>query len=81
MMTVRAAAERMGISTSLVYELCACGSLPHVRIGRPGSRGCIRITDADINAFLASQKIGGQAPARSPPPMQKKAFKHVVIPN
>jgi excisionase family DNA binding protein len=79
MMTVKTAAERMSISDSLVYELCACGSLPHVRIGRPGSRGCIRITDADIDAFLASQKIGGSTPSR-PPPNQKRVFKHVIIP-
>jgi hypothetical protein len=70
----------MGISDSLVYELCACGSLSHVRIGRPGSRGCIRITSADIDAFLASQKVGGTAPARASPLQQKKVFKHVVIP-
>jgi len=80
MMTVKAATERMGISDSLVYELCACGSLRHVRIGRPGSRGCIRITDADIDAFLASQKVGGESPARAPPRQPKKVFKHVVIP-
>ena len=80
MITVKTAAERMGISDSLVYELCACGSLRHVRIGRPGSRGCIRITDADIEAFLASQKVGGDAPARAPPRQQKKVFKHIVIP-
>ncbi len=80
MLTVKAAAERMGISGSLVYELCACGLLSHVRIGRPGSRGCIRITDADINAFLASQKIEWRAPARVPPSNQRKAFKHVTIP-
>jgi excisionase family DNA binding protein len=79
MMTVKAAAERMSISESLVYELCACGSLRHVRIGRPGSRGCIRITAADIDEFLASQKVGGNAPSR-PPRQQKKVFKHVVIP-
>ena len=81
MLRVKAAAERMGISESLVYELCACGSLSHVRIGRPGSRGCIRIADADIDAFLASQKVGGDASARPPPRQQKKVFKHVVIPN
>ena len=81
MMTVKTAAERMSISDSLVYELCACGSLPHVRIGRPGSRGCIRITDSDISDFLASQKVGGAAPTRAPPQKQKKVFKHVVIPN
>lgn len=76
MLTVKAAAERMGVSDSLVYELCACGSLPHVRIGRPGSRGCIRIAVADIDAFLARQKVSGTAP----PPNQRKVFKHVVIP-
>jgi excisionase family DNA binding protein len=81
MMTVKVAAERMGISDSLVYELCACGSLPHVRIGRPGSRGCIRITQADIDAFLASQKVGGADPSRASPARQKRVFKHVVIPN
>jgi excisionase family DNA binding protein len=80
-LNVKQAAMRMGISISLIYELCACGSLPHVRIGRPGSRGCIRITDADISEFLASQKVGGQAPARAPPAKQKKPFKHVVIPH
>jgi excisionase family DNA binding protein len=79
MMTVKNAAERMGISDSLVYELCACGSLPHVRIGRPGSRGCIRLTEADIQEFLANQKVVVSVPARALPP-QKKRFKHVVLP-
>jgi len=32
-----------------------------------------RITDADIEAFLASQqKVGGEAPARPPPRQAKK---------
>ena len=79
MLRVKAAAERLGVSESLVYELCACGALPHVRIGRPGSRGCIRLTEADILEFLASQKVGGSAPARSPP-KQKRVFRHVIIP-
>ena len=80
MLRVKAAAERLGVSESLVYELCACGALPHVRIGRPGSRGCIRLTEADIQEYLANQKVGGSAPARSPP-KQKRVFKHVIIPN
>lgn len=79
MLNVKQAAERMGISDSLVYELCSCGSLPHVRIGRPGSRGCIRLTETDIQEFLASQKVGGSAPARASP-AKKRVFKHVVIP-
>jgi excisionase family DNA binding protein len=79
MLRVKDAAKRMGISESLVYELCASGVLPHVRIGRPGSRGCIRLSEADIDLFLASQKVAGNAPARAPP-QRKKVFKHVVIP-
>ena len=79
MLRVKDAARRMGVSESLVYELCACGALPHIRIGRPGSRGCIRISESDIDAFLASQKVAGEAPARAPP-LRKKVFKHVVIP-
>ena len=77
MLRVKDAAKRLGISESLVYELCAAGALPHARIGRPGSRGCIRIAEADVDAFLASQKVQGNAP---PPPQRKKVFKHVIIP-
>jgi excisionase family DNA binding protein len=80
MMTVKSAAARMGVSESLVYELCACGALPHVRIGRPGSRGCIRLTEADIQEYLAGQKVGGSSPSRQQP-KQKRVFKHVIIPN
>lgn len=79
MMTVKAAAKKMAVSESLVYELCACGALPHIRLGRPGSRGCIRIAEVDIDAFLASQKVPGTAPPRVKP-AQGRAFKHVVIP-
>ena len=79
MLRVKAAAERLGVSESLVYELCACGALPHVRIGRPGSRGCIRLTEVDIQEYLASQKVGGSRPSR-PPPKLKQVFKHVIIP-
>ena len=80
MMTVKAAAEKMGISDSLVYELCACGSLSHVRIGRPGSRGTIRISEADIDTFLENQKVGGTVPSRAMTTKQTKVFKHVMIP-
>lgn len=79
MMRVKEAAKRMGISESLVYDLCAAGVLPHVRIGRPGSRGCIRISQEDIDGYLASQKV--ERPTSSKPmPARKRIFKHVVIP-
>jgi excisionase family DNA binding protein len=34
MLTVKRAAERAGVSVSLIYSLCAEGRLPHIRLGR-----------------------------------------------
>jgi excisionase family DNA binding protein len=52
MLTVKAAAERAGVSVSLIYSLCAEGRLPHVRLGREGRRGTIRIRESDLSEFL-----------------------------
>lgn len=41
MLTVKQVADTLGISTSLVYGLCAGGKLRHERHGL--GRGCIRI--------------------------------------
>jgi excisionase family DNA binding protein len=53
-MTVKQAAARIGVSDSLVYELCKAGLIRHTRHGRPGKRGCIRIEEADLDAYRAS---------------------------
>ncbi len=76
LLNIKSAAERLGISQSLVYELCAAGSLPHVRIARPGSRGIIRIDAADLDGFIAQQKVYSKPAARAPPD-EKHVFKHV----
>jgi excisionase family DNA binding protein len=52
-MTPKQAAARIGVSDSLVYEWCAQGLLPHYRFGRKGRRGCIRIDESELDAFLA----------------------------
>ncbi len=54
-MTVRAAAERLAVSTATVYALCDRGELPHVRISN-----AIRIAPADLAAYLAGQRSGGR---------------------
>ena len=73
MLTVKQAAKRAGVSSGLVYEWCDCGILPHLRLGRPGKRGAIRIEEADLDAFLASQKREGrQEPPPSPKPQPVK---------
>jgi excisionase family DNA binding protein len=55
LLTVKEAAGRLGISLSLVYELCKVGLIRCTRHGRPGKRGCIRIAEADLHAYLAAK--------------------------
>jgi excisionase family DNA binding protein len=55
-MNVKATAQRMEMSKSLVYKLCQEGRLPHTRIGQQGKRGAIRISEEDLRAFLAGAK-------------------------
>ena len=62
-MTVKEVAHMMGISESLVYELCRLGVLRHSRHGRPNSRGTIRIgEDAVAECRAACQRQGPSAP-------------------
>ena len=70
-LTVKQAAERAGVSDSLIYECCAEGRLPHYKLGRKGRRGTIRIEEADLDAFLAACRQEAKA--------QEEAFvlKHI----
>src|SRR4051812_13449798 len=56
--TVKQAAERTGISASLLYELCAAGLIRHTRHGRPGSRGTIRISEEALAEHLKACEQG-----------------------
>lgn len=49
--TVEEIAELLKISRSNVYQLVSRGLLAAHRIGQ--GRGCIRISESDLNAFLA----------------------------
>jgi hypothetical protein len=64
-LTVKQAAERAGVSESLVYAWCDSDLLPHARLpgARPTARGrgLIRISEADLAAFLLRYKRGGKA--------------------
>lgn len=46
-LTVKQSATRLGVSKSLVYQLCAAGKLPHYRVGI--GRGTIRIEEQDLD--------------------------------
>ena len=53
----RQTADVLGISRSLVYALCKSGVIAHARHGRPGKRGCIRITEAEVERYRASCQV------------------------
>lgn len=67
MLTVKQAAERIGVSESLIYAWVQSGSLPHYRLGRSRKRGKIMIDPEDLAALLASMKVEGQQVAPDSP--------------
>lgn len=76
-LTVKQAAERTGFSESLIYCWTATEKrLRHIRIGKKGARGSIRIDPADLQAFIEDELTVG------PPPKKAKAspagaFRHI----
>lgn len=64
MITPRQAASRLGVSVSLIYQLCRQAALRHYRIGGIGKRGRIAIDEADLQSYQAACcKEASQAPA------------------
>jgi excisionase family DNA binding protein len=60
MMTVKQAAERLQCSAATVYQLCAAKLILHSRVGL--GRGVIRITEADLAAYLAARRVQPERP-------------------
>jgi len=52
LLSVRQAADQLGICTATVYGLCADGALAHIRI-----LNAIRIAPADLAAFIAARRV------------------------
>lgn len=67
MLTPKQAAEKIGVSDSLIYEWCSQGLLTHYRFGRKGRRGKILIEEKDLDAFLDACR---QEPAPPAPPLK-----------
>jgi excisionase family DNA binding protein len=51
MLSPKAAAERIGVSASLIYQLCGEGVLRHFRFGGKNKRGRIRIEDSEVERY------------------------------
>lgn len=55
--TIREASDRLHVSPSLIYALCARGLLDHHRCGL--GRGTIRITEKALEVYLQRSKVTG----------------------
>lgn len=62
LMTMQAAAERIGCSKGHVYNLIAAGRLPRYDIAL-GPRPVTRVADSDVDAYIES--IRQPAPSRT----------------
>ncbi len=81
-MTVKDVAARAGVCPGLVYIWVQSGVLAHYRVGRPGTRGAIRVAEADLQVFLASLKREPRPEATPPAPVperKKPVYKHLKI--
>jgi excisionase family DNA binding protein len=80
MLTVQLAAEKAGVSKSLVYIWIEKGILPHFRLGKPGSRGTIRIDESDLRTFLESLRRAKRPKASVPSANRaKNVFQHINV--
>ncbi len=73
MLTVKEAAARLGVSTKLVYALCAAGKIIHERHGL--GRGTIRISEEALEAYRQGARVEHGAATPAPlkhlsPPLQ-----------
>ena len=57
LLTVRAAAARLSVSTATVYKLVARGDLGHVRVSN-----AIRIAPADVDEFVVLHRGRKESP-------------------
>ena len=57
LLTVEEAADRAGISASLVYSWCREQLLPHFRFGTKGRRGKIMIAPAELEEFMQACRV------------------------
>lgn len=60
-LTPKQAAERAGVSPSLIYLLCAERRLKHYRVGGEGRRGKLLIDEEDLDRFMESCRVEDDA--------------------
>jgi excisionase family DNA binding protein len=73
MLSVKDTAKRLGISASKLYALVAARTISFYRVG-----GKILFAEADIDAYLASCRVGAVAPVATAPRTQIR-LKHLRL--
>lgn len=68
MLTVKQAAQRVGVSVALVYSWVNKKLLPHFRFGAGEKGGKVMIEEADLEAFVQSRKVGARPEPAAPEP-------------
>jgi excisionase family DNA binding protein len=72
-MTILEAAKKIGVSSSKLYQLVSARAIAHYRIG-----GKIIFSDQDLDAYLASCRVGAITPSVTAPRVQLR-LKHVTL--
>jgi excisionase family DNA binding protein len=77
MLTVKEAAERLGVSPSLIYSLIAARELAHIRVGF--GRGLIRIPEKAIVDYERRRSVSVEEHRPAPAPRRKPQLKHLEL--
>jgi excisionase family DNA binding protein len=72
-MSVAEAAKKIGISASKLYQLVAARDISHYRVG-----GKIVFSESDVDAYLASCRVGAVTPMVAAPRMPVR-LKHLNL--
>jgi excisionase family DNA binding protein len=80
-MTVKEAAERLEICPGLVYALCRAGVIRHSRVGMPGTRGTIRISEEAVAEYRQAREVGPAVTRPTSPPRPKVKLHHLQLPS
>jgi excisionase family DNA binding protein len=77
-LTTKQAAQRAGVSVSMVYQWCNERLLVHYRCGAKGRRGKILVEESDLEALLARCKVNASE-LPSPPPVSQPERKQTPL--
>ena len=70
LLTIAEVAERLRIGRTTAYQLVQQGKIAAHRIG--AGRGAIRISEEDLNAYLASCREQNQPSSKTPEPPPRR---------